>query len=326
MSGVLGVLLVNRGKPQAVVTSVGTVSFTDSDPKDFRHPATTVTGTFTGLAAPTGGATYFAWLCDSGALGCTLLGPVIVDQSSKASLTKTQTSSFLGTEDVQSTITIKITQEQTEPSAPPAAPSSHVVYSGNLKPAVLVHIRHQLVAFAKDAPFANNMTALDVGFGNGALLLQNLSQQIQEEENRNDVPDLQREAGYILSLIVGDQTGQPGSVAGDDGFGMGTQAPTCTSGLTTTYLPLLIEHACYAYQADGSAALQHIFNLIQQVGSDAARSLTAIQQIAQGAQHASDAHQVDVATLMQQAQRVQNDASQMLALSEQMATITLYPG
>jgi serine/threonine protein kinase len=326
-SGVLGFALVNQGKPQAgtAVVSVGTLNFTDSAPQDFSHPANVVTGTFSGLAQPVGGATYFAWLCDSGTSGCTLLGPVIVDQSGKASLTKTVASNWLGTEDAQTSLMVKITREQTEPSAPPTGPSSDVAYSGNLNPAVLLHTRHQLSAFTKAAPFQKNMTALDVGFGNDALLAQNLAQQLQSEQNQNDLAGLHKKAGWLLSLIAGNQSGLPGPATGDDGFGMGTQAPACTSGLTTTYLPLLIEHACYAYKAGGTTTLQHLFNQLQQTGSDASRSILAMQQIAQAAEQANNVHQVDITTLLQHAQQVLNDASLLLADSEQMATITLYP-
>lgn len=325
-SGVLGWVLLNHGKPPApaAVVSVGTLSFTNSAPQDFSHPANVVTGTFTGLAQPAGGATYFAWLCDSGTSGCTLLGPVIVDQSGKASLTKTVASNWLGTEDAQTSLTVKITREQTEPSAPPAGPSADVAYAGSLNPAVLLHTRHQLSAFTKAAPFQQNMTALDVGFGNDALLAQNLAQQLQSEQNQRDVAGLQKKAGWLLSLIAGNQTGLPGPATGDDGFGMGTQAPGCTSGLTTTYLPLLVEHACYAYKAGGTTALQRLFTRMQQTGADAARSILAMQQIAQAAERATDVHQVDLISLMQQAQQVLKDATQLLAESEQMATITLY--
>jgi serine/threonine protein kinase len=324
ISGALGFALVNQGSSQPVITSVGTVSFTGSDPHDFSHPANTLTGSFTGLPQPAGGATYFAWLCDSGASRCTLVGPLLAGPAGKWTVTKTQTGNLLGTQDEQTTLTFKITQEDTEPSAPPAAPSAHVLYSGHIQPAVLLHIRHQLSAFTKAAPFDHNMTALDTGFGNDAVLLQQLAQQMRNEQNQGDLYGIHRTAGALLSLLAGNQDGRPGP-AGDDGFGMGTVAPACTSGLTTTYLPLLVEHACYAYKAGGTSALQHLFNIIQQTSQDAATSLVAIQQIARGAQTASDVHQVDVTTLAQQAQQVLNDASRILSESEQMATITVYP-
>ncbi len=325
VSGVLAFVLLNQGKPQPVVTSVGTLSFTDSTPQDFSHPANVVTGTFSGLAQPTGDATYFAWLCDSANTTCALLGPVLVDHAGKASLTKTQATNWLGAEDAQTTLTIKISQENTEPSSPPAAPSSHIVYSGKLAPALLLHIRHQISAFTKTAPFASNMTALDVGFGDDALLLQSLAQQLQNDQTRNDLASLHTTASAILSLIAGNQTGQPGPATGDDGFGMGTEAPACTSGLTTTYLPILIEHACYASMAANTPTLDHLFTIIQQTGANAAKAILAIQQIAQKAQQATSAQEVDETTLTQQAQQVLTDAYQMLANSEQMANVTLYP-
>ncbi len=329
--GVLAFALVNqtpKTTSTAAAASIGTVSFTASDPHDFNHPANVLTGVFPGLTAPPGTSTDFAWLCGPGANGaqssCALMGPLLQNQSGKWAVTKTQADNLLGSQATQTALTFEITQEQTEPSSPPAAPSSHVVYTGKLDAAVLLHIRHQLSAFGKLAPFDHDMTALDTGFGNDAVLLQNLAQQMQTGQSRGQLHYMQQIAGNILSLISGNPNGKPGP-AGDDGFGMGSVAPACTSAATTTYLPLVVEHACFAYKAGNTPALQNTFNQLQQKGADAASAITAIQQIAMGAQNANDVHQVDVTTLMQKAQQVLNDAYSIMAFSEQMAIITIFP-
>lgn len=352
-AGILTFILSNNGSNQPVTTNgpttVGSIAFTDNDPNDFSHPANVLTGAFTGLQQPAGGFNYFAWLCDSAASKCTLLGAVTRQSDGKATLTKSATTNLLGGPDLkqlQSTLTFEITQEQTEATSPPDGPSKQVVYSGHIPANVLLHIRHQLTAFPKQGIFANNSTALDTGLGEDAALLQQLSQQLQRQQSANNLAGMKVTAEMIFNLIAGKEGAQDlngdntiNTVQGDDGFGMGTDASIsatdCSGGPNSTYLPLTLQHACLAAKASGSATFSQVLTQMLQAGKDISSLLTSIQSTAQkiaAAQTTSDAF-ADVNQLLQQADSVLNGstsdtgnqagAKQVLALSEQMATITV---
>ncbi len=326
---------------------IGTVTFSDSDPNDFNHPANVLTGTFSKMQHPAPGTTYFAWLCDSGTSACTQLGPVQVDDAGKGRLSVSNAHSFLGVQDpnkLNSTLTFEITQEEAEASTPPHRPSSRVIYTGQLQAKVLLHIRHQLAAFPKQSLFTGNTTALDTGLGVDATLLQRLSRQMQQAQARNDLATMQQIAESILNLLAGkegatdwNRDGHTIFTQGDDGFGLGTQAtinPNDCAGQNNSYLPLTLQHACLAARSSGTPELQRLFSMIQSAGTAMVRALATIEQLAQhiaAAQETSAISQGDVNTLAAQADTVlqgvtgeaqsQDGARQILSYSEQMATI-----
>ncbi len=354
--GILLIALGNKGNTPTTVTNTpgtaGTVSFSDSDANDFTHPADTLKATFTGLQQPPSGSTYFAWLCDSGAKNCTSLGALQLQQDGSTTLNAAmQGKNFLGVQDVtklQSTLTFEITQEQAEPSEQLSMPSNTIVYSGHIESGVLLHIRHQLVAFPKGNLFPGNTTALDTGLGEDAVLLNQLAQQLVQKEGQGDLAGMQATAEAILNLVAGkegwkdwDMNGQTTIAPGDDGFGLGDDATvdnTCAGPQNATYLALTMQHACLAAKASGSADLQALFQKIQKAGANIATSVKQLEQIAQKiatATTASAFSQGDVNTLAEQADAIlngtngetqnQDGARQIFQYSEAMATITVNP-
>jgi serine/threonine-protein kinase len=350
--GFLLIALGNKSTTQTNLTpaagSIGSVTFSDSDPNDFSHPANTLQASFSNMQKPTGGATYFAWLCNSGSQTCSLVGAVLVQSNGSATLKDSQANNLLGVSNpatLATNLTFEITQEQTEPSAPPAQPSQHIVYSGELKSNVLLHIRHQLAAFPnKGELFPGNTTALDTGLGVDATLLNQLAQQLQAA---NTLTDQQVAAEEMLNLIAGkagqkdwNQDGQTSIAQGDDGFGLGSNATvnasTCSGQQNSGYLALTMQHACLAAKASGTPDLQALFNKIKAAGANIAAAIATIQPIAQKIAQATSASafsQGDVNTLVQTADALLNGASgetsqqdgarQILLYSEEMATIAV---
>jgi serine/threonine protein kinase len=356
--GIFAIALGNKSAAPTTTntspTTVGTVVFTDSDPNDFAHAANALSGAFTGLKQPASGTNFFAWLCDGSASACTLVGALQVDASGKASLFTKNNDSFLAVKNAQAignTLIFEITQEQNEASSPPAKPGKTIAYMGQIEGKVVVHIRHQITLFPKQGLFAHNTTALDTGLGLDAVILQRLSQDLLNQQANDNLAAMQLTAEEIFNLIQGksgakdlDGDGQVALFQGengpsDDGFGMGTDAtvnPTdCTGPQNSTYLPLVIQHACLAANASGSAALKELFTMIQGGGATLATLLANIAQLAQKIATAQSTSAVfaDVNTLAQDADSVLNGttsetqnqpgARQIFTLSEQMATITV---
>ncbi len=356
--GIFAIALSNKSAPPSTTattpTTVGTIVFTDSDPNDFTHPANAITGAFTGLKQPAKGTNFFTWLCNASSSSCTLVGALQVDASGKASLSAKNNNSFLAiknAQDINSGLNFEITQEQAEASSPPAKPTGTVVYAGQIEGKVVLHIRHQITLFPKQGLFANNTTALDTGLGLDAVILQRLSQNLIKQQANGDLAAMQLTAEEAFNLIQGksgakdlDGDGQVSFYQGengpsDDGFGMGTDAAvdttSCNGAATSTYLPLVVQHACLAANASGSSALKQLFAMIQSGGTNLASLLTTVSQLAQKIAAAQNASGVfaDVNTLAQDADSILNGttsdagnqpgAKQILALSEQMATITV---
>ncbi len=356
--GILLVALNNKTTTQAntppSISSVGTVTFSDNNANDFAHPANTLKATLTGLRQPAAGSTYFAWLCntDAGGIACKLLQAVQVQPNGSATLSVAKGSSLLVVSDpakLATDLTFEITQEQTEASAPPASPSQNIAYIGKIRKEVLLHIRHQLVAFPKQGLFSGNLTALDTGLGTDAALLNQLAKQLQ---NANGLYDKTVAAEYILNLIAGkngqkdwNQDGNTGVFAGDagkdDGFGLGTNATidaNCNGSQNTSYLALALQHACLAAKASGASALIGLFNKIKSAGTNIAAAIARIQPIARKIAQARDTNvfsQGDINTLVDSANTLlngvagetqnQDGARQILAYSEGMADITVTP-
>ncbi|HLV99700.1 MAG TPA: serine/threonine-protein kinase [Ktedonobacterales bacterium] len=350
--GILLIALGNKTTPQTnlnpAASNIGSVTFSDSDPNDFSHPANTLQATFSNMRQPTGGSTYFAWLCDSGSSTCALVGAVLVQRNGSATLKDSQANNLLGVSNLAklaTNLTFEITQEQTESSSPPSKPSQNVIYSGQIVSNVLLHIRHQLAAFPnKGELFPGNTTALDTGLGVDATLLNQLAQQLQAAST---LTDQQVAAEEMLNLIAGkagqkdwNQDGQTSIAQGDDGFGMGTNATvnasTCSGQQNSSYLSLTMQHACLAAKASGTANLSSLFNKIKAAGANIAAALATVQTIAQKIAQATNANafsQGDVNTLVQTADAIlngvtgetsqQDGARQILLYSEAMATITV---
>ncbi len=351
-----GILLValNSTTPTQTTTtpptgSVGTVTFSDSDENDFQHPANTLKATFTGLQKPASGSTYFAWLCNTDAAGtkCTVLSAVQVQNDGGATINVKKGSSLLGVSDpakLATDLTFQITQEQTEASAPPASPSQNVIYSGTIRKEVLLHIRHQIVAFPKQGLFSGNKTALDTGLGIDAALLNQLANQLQNAESLYDKTVA---AEYILNLIAGkngqqdwNQDSNTNVFEGDDGFGLGKDATInnsdCTGPQNSTYLALTMQHACLAAKASGASALLSLFDKIKQAGANIAAAVATIEPIAKKIAQAQDVNafsQGEVNTLVSAANDLLNGTSgetqnqpgarQILTYSQGMADITI---
>jgi hypothetical protein len=348
-----GVLLhpgstVNTGHPPLV--TVGTLTFSDSDANDFSHPADTLTGTLSKLKAPAGGTNYFAWLCPSdGSSKCTLLGAVQVQGNGSAKLqAATAGSSLLGVADpanaaqLAAGMTFEITQEPTEVSSPPATPSSKIVYVGSIAGDLLLHIRHQIVAFPRTD--SSITTALDTGFGQDAALLVQLSQQLKA--NQTHPRTMQLLAEEIYNLIAGPDAQhwvgtQPMYANGDDQIGMDAgatvqvQQSNCTTPANSSYLPGLVDHAhLAAMTSPKDQSLQKLFSQILAACQGITPWLTSIQSTAQQiAQNPNQVNQADINTLADNANNVLNGwtsesqhidgARQILIFSEQMATITV---
>ena len=338
----------NTGHPPIV--TVGTLTFSDSDPNDFSHPADTLTGTLSKLKAPAGGTNYFAWLCPSdGSSKCSLLGAVQVQSNGTAKIQATSAgNNLLGVADpanatqLAAGMTFEITQEGTEISSPPTTPSTKIIYSGSIASDLLLHIRHQIVAFPRtDSPIT---TALDTGFGQDAALLAQLSQQLKA--NQTHPKTLQLLAEEIYNLIAGPDaqhwvSAQPTYANGDDQIGMDAgataqvQQGNCTTPANSSYLPGVVDHAHLAAMTSPSdKSLQTLYNKILAACQGITSWLTSIQSTAkQIAQNPNQVNQADINTLVDNANNVLNGwtgesqhidgARQILTFSEQMATITV---
>jgi serine/threonine-protein kinase len=360
-ASILVFALGNRGNPApppgggVSKTVIGSVTFSDTDPNDFSHPANTLAANFTGLKQPASGSSYFAWLCDSGAPACASLGPLQVQSNGSASLRVSQPNSLLGSQQLDpnkldTVITFKITQEHAESSAPPGGPSNNVVYSGSIPAGVVLHVRHELTLFPKENLFKGNTTPLATGLVMDAILLQQLSAQFQQYHTAGDLLNMKEIATYILNLIPGKTAAQDWDkdndtntdiAQGDDGFGMGdsvavSRSAEGCSAQQTNYLPFVIEHACNAAVAGNTPDLQRLFTAIQNAGVNIARWVTTIEQIAHkaiAAQQASDVTQGDANSIVNQADMIlngttgdvqsQDGARQIFQYAEQMATITV---
>ena len=352
---VLAGVLLNRGNTGGTgnpgVVTVGTVTFSDSDANDFSHPADTLNGTFSKLKAPTGGTNYFAWLCPSdGSSKCSLLGAVRVQSNGSATLKASSSGkSLLGVADptnatqLAAGMTFEITQEATEISSPPTTPSK-IIYTGSIASDLLLHIRHQIVAFPRTD--SSITTAFDSGFGQDAALLAQLSQQLKA--NQAHPKTMQLLAEEIFNLIAGPDaqhwvSSQPMYANGDDQIGMNAgasiqvQQSNCTAPANSSYLPGLVDHAHLAAESRPTdQALQKLYNKILAACNGITSWLTSIQNTAQQiAVNPSGVSQADINTLADNAGNVLNGwtsesqnqhvdgARQILTFSEQMATISV---
>jgi hypothetical protein len=361
MSGILGIALGNRAGANtppvrtAVPVRVGSVTFSDADPNDFSHPATTLVATLYSLDPPASGSTYVAWLCDTGRTPtCTSLGPLAVEQDGSAVLRTSRTSAWLlesGTQQ-DTKLTFEITAEPAAASTPSGSPSDQVVYAGQIPSAVLLHLRHELTHFPFSGYFKGNTTPLVTGLGQDAVLLQQLSTQIQLYQEAGDLSDMQEMAAYLQNLIMGKLAATDGDhdndadgdiVHGDDGVGLGETAQVthlkggCDTELVN-YLPSVIVHACnVAFASTSNPENERLFMAVQAAGNNIATWIATIEQIVQkvlAATQASDVTQGDASKLVNVADMVldgekgdvQNldGVRQILTYIEQMATISVF--
>jgi hypothetical protein len=360
-SGILVIALGNtRGStppPGSNATAanmmVGSVTFSDTDPNDFSHPASTLVAALTSLRSPASGSAYFAWLCDTGAPSCSSLGRLTVEQDGSAVVRLSRADTWLKESDPQqqaTSLSFEITQELASNTTPPANPSDHVVYSGHIQSNVLVHLRHELTLFPKQGIFQGNTIPLVTGLGTDAVLLQQLSAQLLQYQTAGDLTDMQEMGAYLINLIVGKTAAQDGDndgdtnndiAPGDDGVGLGTTAQVShlSQGCDTTlinYLANVVVHACNAAFASASPTLEPLFNKIQAAGNNIAAWIAQIRQIAQqaaAAKQVSDVTQGEANNLVNLADNVlngvvgdvqnQDGVRQILTYVERMATITV---
>ncbi|MCA9921074.1 MAG: hypothetical protein KC421_01815, partial [Anaerolineales bacterium] len=200
--------LLEPAAPQQTV--VGLVSFFDSV-----APSDSVAVLLTGIAAPTGGATYEAWLTDSQTSTVFTLGQVQPDANGRISLQYTDADgrNLMGLYDG-----FQLTQEpQFDDNPTPGT----AVYSGQQVAAALSLIRTITVA-GGDAP-----TAYGLGARLQAEELLRHAEFVQTAYDLLSIADAQRHAEHIINLLEGENGAHFGDLDGvhgtqnpGDGFGI----------------------------------------------------------------------------------------------------------
>ncbi|HEX2914421.1 MAG TPA: cupredoxin family copper-binding protein [Chloroflexia bacterium] len=196
------------------------------------------------LPASPAGRVYFAWLLNSAGNNTANLGQVTPDAAGKVSLKyrDPKNANLLANYDK-----FVITTEALDPT--PSAPSSSVVYNGQLPGPSLVHIRHLLVSFATTP----NKIGLEVGMRSQAQELRRQAEFLRDAYQSDDLPAVKLRAEYLVNLIEGSKGQDYGDLNKDgkvensgDGFGL------LKNGDQLGYLDGSKEHALLAAKADGA--------------------------------------------------------------------------
>jgi plastocyanin len=203
-----------------------------------------VTVAFDKMAPLPSGSVYFAWLVNSADGSLLRLGQLIPGANGAVNqkFSDPQQRNLLATFDK-----FIITHEQLDPT--PNAPSSMVIYAGQLPGPALIHIRHLLVSF----PAAPNKVGLEVGLRDQTTILRRHTEFMVDALKANDLATVKLHAEHLVNLIEGSKGPDYGDLNKDgqitnpgDGYGL------LKNGDQLGYLEGSKDHANLAAQAEGA--------------------------------------------------------------------------
>jgi serine/threonine protein kinase len=279
---ILGSFLV-VAKLQSSLSSApsGQVTFTDSNTQELGQ-TNALEIQITGLAAPSSGSTYHAWMIDQQSERVLALGS-LVPHGKGYSLSYQSIAAgggAVGTNLLTLGNLLEITLEQGNA----ILPTGKVVMSGIFPPMSFVHVGHLLVSY----PTTPEKIGLLVGAETDTILLESQAEALQTAASGHNVAAIQCEVQSILDIIQGSQGPQyqplPSSCSLEhsattgDGFGLlGTVSSTYNT--LTGYLSSASEHAALAAtQPDATENLRvHAHNVEVAISNVEAR-VTTIQQ------------------------------------------------
>jgi hypothetical protein len=219
-----------------------------------------------GLALPSSGSTYHAWIVDQQSERVLALGALV--QHGKSYSLSYQSTESAGGQTGANLLTLGTMMEITLERGNVTLPTGRVVMSGIFPPMAFVHVGHLIVSY----PTTPGKIGLLVGAEMDTVLLENQAEALQTAAAGHNVPAIQCEVQSILDIIQGSQGPQyqplPGScdsqhsATAGDGFGLlGTVSSSYHT--LTGYLSSASEHAALAAtQHDATANLRlHAHNV-----------------------------------------------------------------
>jgi serine/threonine protein kinase len=203
----------------------------------------------TGLALPSSGGAYHAWMINQQSERVLALG-ALVPHGHNYSLSY-QSLGAAGGDTGTNLLTLGDLLEITLEQGNAVLPTGKVVMSGIFPPMAFVHVGHLLVSY----PTTPGQIGLLVGAETDTILLETQAEALQTAANGHDVAAIQCEVQSILDIIQGSKGPQyqplpsscslQQSVAAGDGFGLlGTSSPTYNT--LTGYLSSASAHAALA--------------------------------------------------------------------------------
>ncbi|HEX3052357.1 MAG TPA: serine/threonine-protein kinase [Aggregatilineaceae bacterium] len=271
------------------MTPYGALAFSDAEADLDR-----VTLRVEGLAVPTDGTQYEAWLLGSETRRS--LGTFEVDDSGNAEISYT---SVTGENLLELFGSLEITLEPFPDQSP--LPTSEVAYSGAVHPGPLTHIRHVLVSFGNNPDHVGLM----IGVKRDSELIQASAQALLEAQQASDLDGIKQQAEAMVNVIEGKAGEHYGDLDGDgtitdpsDGVGLLLSADS------TGYIQTAIEHARYATGTEGVS---------QEIATNAALFEVAAQNLGGWA--------VQIRDLSWQLLE-SNDADQVGELAQQIVDLT----
>ena len=275
---ILGTILtVSRVQSQSTVTAGGQVSFMDSSANTL-GVTNALSIQIQGLANPTSGYAYHAWLVNQHAEQVLALGTLSNKGHQSYALTYSVTggkTNLLGVGNL-----LEITLEQGHVTLP----SGKVVMSGTFPQQAFIHVGHLLIGY----PSTPNNTGLLVGSLKQTVLLDTQAHALNKSAAQQDITSVECNVQSILDIIQGKSGPQYQPISsncaaqhgGDAGDGFGLQGPIDpTSHTPIGYLPEASEHAALAAtQPDATANIRAHAHNVEVAIADVQGWVTTIQQ------------------------------------------------
>jgi serine/threonine protein kinase len=236
----------------------------------------------TGLALPSSGGAYHAWMIDQQSERVLALG-ALVPHGHDYSLSY-QSIGAAGGDTGTNLLTLGDLLEITLEQGNALLPTGKVVMSGIFPPMAFVHVGHLLVSY----PTTPGKIGLLVGAEIDTVLLETQAEALQTAAAGHDVAAIQCEVQSILDIIQGSKGPQyqplpsscslQHSATAGDGFGLlGTNSPTYNT--LTGYLSSASEHAALAAtQPDATPNLRLYAHSVEVTISTVVGWVTTIQQ------------------------------------------------
>jgi plastocyanin len=223
----------------AAAEAPGTINF-----RDDLQLTDQLTVIFTSMAPLPSGYVYFGWLQNSADGSFLKLGQLIPGPNGAVNMkfSDPQKRNLLAIYDK-----FLVTHEILDPT--PGAPSSMVIYTGQLPGPALLHIRHLLVSF----PATPGKIGLEVGLRDQTTILRRHTEFMVDALKANDLATVKLHAEHLVNLIEGSKGPDYGDLNKDgqvtnpgDGYGL------LKNGDQLGYLGGSKEHANLAAQAEGA--------------------------------------------------------------------------
>jgi plastocyanin len=198
----------------------------------------------TSVPAPPSGQVYQGWMLVGGQPKRPSGGPMAVGSDGSIQFSWTARD---GANLIKDFDGFGVSLEPDKGNTPPSAPTSPLVFKGQIPPKALVHIRHLLSGF----PAAPDQTGLAIGMFEQVTELRRHAEFVRDAVRGNDLDGVKRHAEHIVNLIEGQKGKDYGDLNKDgkvqnpgDGFGL------LENGDQLGYLKGVADHARLAAQSD----------------------------------------------------------------------------